>query len=311
MNQTIRFSSDQNRPQSSDDSIEDIILRYSGRGMTLLQKYLEPDYCAKAARQIFSLPRGNVLLTTGFYVSGHAETDGPPGTVVLAAALQKLGFVPTIVTDDICRELFESEHLSVEYVELDSDASVYQKLLEHYQPVCLISIERFGRNQKNDYANMKGRSIAAQTARIDTMFELAARQHILTVGIGDGGNEIGMGNLKDVIAEKLALNPCTVTVNELIIATTSNWGAYALAACLAVQNHSFIFPSCQQVSDYLNRIVAMGCVDGVTKKSEPSVDGFSLKVEEEILRALNQAARSVAASEVIGNGYWQIPFAGL
>lgn len=298
MDQTIRFSSDQFTEPSPNYSIEDIILRYSGRGMTLLQQYLEPGYCQKTARQILSLPRGSILLTTGFYVSGHAETDGPPGTVVLAAALQALGFTPTIVTDHICRELFEPEHLAVEYVELDSDVSDYQKLLKRYRPVCLISIERCGRNLKNDYANMRGRSIAAQTARIDTMFELAAAQHILTIGIGDGGNEIGMGNLKDIIAEKLELTPCAVTVDELIIATTSNWGAYALAACLAIQNHSPVLPSYRRVSDYLNRIVSLGCVDGVTRKPEPSVDGFPPGIEEEIFTALKQAALASAPSAV-------------
>lgn len=270
-----------------DYSIEDIVLRYSGRGMTVLQQYLHSGYCKRAAKRLLALERGNILLTTGFCVSGKAETDGPPGTVILAHALKKLGFHPTIVTDQICRGLFESEHFPVEYVDIGDDARVYQRLLERYRPVCLISIERCGRNLEEDYSNMRGISIARQTAQIDIMFDLASRSGILTIGIGDGGNEIGMGNLQDVITEKLSLTPCTVTVDELIVATTSNWGAYALAASLAVQKHQHLLMSYRELSRYLEHIVELGCIDGVTKKQEPSVDGFPPEIEREILGTLH------------------------
>ncbi|MDO4321510.1 MAG: DUF4392 domain-containing protein [Lachnospiraceae bacterium] len=274
-------------PSDRDYSIEDIVLRYSGRGMTILQRYLHSGYCDRAAKKLLALERGNILLTTGFCVSGRAETDGPPGTVILAHALKKLGFHPAIVTDQICRGLFESEGFPVEYAAVDADARIYQKLLDRYRPVCLIAIERCGRNLEEDYANMKGISIARQTAQIDIMFDLAAREGILTIGIGDGGNEIGMGNLKDVIEEKLSLIPCTVKVNELIIATTSNWGAYALAASLSIKKHQHLLMSYHELAEYLERIVALGCIDGVTKKQEPSVDGFPPEIEREILGTLH------------------------
>ena len=138
---------------------------------------------------------------------------------------------------------------------------------------------------------MRGVSIAEETASIDTLFELAAGQNILTVGIGDGGNEIGMGNLKDVISKQLSLIPCTVTVDELIVATTSNWGAYALTAWLELLSGKALLPAYGEIAGYLRRIVSLGCVDGVTKKQEPTVDGFSPDVEEEIFQALRECVR--------------------
>ena len=69
------------------ESIEGIILRHSKRGMTILQRELPEDYCRIAAREILSWKRGTVLLTTGFYVAGFAETDGPLGTVAVSKAL--------------------------------------------------------------------------------------------------------------------------------------------------------------------------------------------------------------------------------
>ncbi|MCD7765708.1 MAG: DUF4392 domain-containing protein [Lachnospiraceae bacterium] len=274
-------------------SIEDIVLLHSGRGMTLLQKYLRSAYCLHAARKLLSLPRGNVLLTTGFYVAGHAETDGPPGTLSVALALKKLGFEPTIVTDHICDGLFEPEGLSVIYADPETEKAWYQALLDRYHPVCLISIERCGHNCDNEYANMRGVSISAATAHIDTMFELAAKEQILTIGIGDGGNEIGMGNLKDAISKELSLNPCTVTVDELIIATTSNWGAYALVAYLDLLQEEHILPEYKEIADYIDRIVTDGCVDGVTKKQVPSVDGFPRETEREIIDLLHKITDAV------------------
>ena len=57
--------------------IEQLILARSTRGMERIARYLPPDYAARAARALWrSL---HVLITTGFYVEGRYETDGPPG----------------------------------------------------------------------------------------------------------------------------------------------------------------------------------------------------------------------------------------
>ena len=58
---------------------EEVTLRYSKRGMTMLKEYLQKDYCKRAAEKLLQAPKGNVLITTGFYVAGYAETDGPIG----------------------------------------------------------------------------------------------------------------------------------------------------------------------------------------------------------------------------------------
>lgn len=266
--------------------IEDTILRHSRRGMHLLREYMNRNFCGEAVQKLLSLKRGNILLTTGFYVAGFAETDGPVGTLFLARALKKLGFAPVIVTDSFCRGFFEEPGIEVKYMEFEAGEEAYRRLLEYYRPDALISIERCGINQNRDYANMRGMSIAAHTARTDLMFELANKQGILTIGVGDGGNEIGMGNLAEIIDKKLNLVPCVVTVDYLIIATVSNWGAYGMMAYLELLTGEKLLPDFSEAAAYLERIVRMGSVDGVTKEQEASVDGFSLEVEKEILTAL-------------------------
>lgn len=268
---------------------EEVTLRYSKRGMTLLKEYLQKDYCKKAAEKLLQAPKGNVLITTGFYVAGYAETDGPLGTLAVAKALEGLGYHGIVITDKYCEGFFELKNISVEYVAIDADQSVYEEILEKYRPVYMISIERCGHNLENEYANMRGDSITGQTACIDTLFELAAEKKIPTIGVGDGGNEIGMGNVRQVILEKLELNPCVVTVDDLIIATTSNWGAYALAAYMAKLSGRPVFITYEEIEEYMAQIVALGCVDGVTKQKKMGTDGFSMEIEKEIITSLKEA----------------------
>ena len=288
------------------NSIENIILGHSQRGMDRLRPYLVADFCAAAARSLWALPRGNVLLTTGFYVAGHAETDGPVGTVLLGQALQKIGFNPIIISDHYGRDIFAAEgDWEVVYVPMapENEAAYFNSILDRYHPVGLLAIERCGRTDQGDYLNMRGISIRNNTAPIDQLFIMARARHLLTIGIGDGGNEIGMGNLQAEIRQQLDLNPCTVEADHLIIATVSNWGAYGLLAALQAFTSVSLLPPAQAVENYLVKIVQRGCVDGVTQAGTYSVDGYDVEVEKEVLEQLSRAVqhRGVAAGLMRSN----------
>lgn len=60
---------------------------------------------------------------------------------------------------------------------------------------------------------------------------------ISTIGIGDGGNEIGMGKVQkrviDCIQNGRAI-ASTITTDHLITAGVSNWGGSALVAALSI-----------------------------------------------------------------------------
>ncbi len=271
---------------------ESIILRHSGRGMDLLREYLPEDYITQAAKAILSWKKGTVVLTTGFYVAGFAETDGPAGTIILSKALKALGYHPVIVTDLFCKGFFEPEEIDTVYMELDCDQREAQKLLETLQPVGMISIERCGINVHDDYENMRGISIREHTAPCDLLFELAPSRGIPTIGVGDGGNEIGMGNLQEVISKELPLVPCRVKTDHLVIASVSNWGAYGIAAKLEELTGKSVYSvvdgitPAEKVYRILERTVSIGSVDGVTHERIAHVDGFDGSVEMEIVTAL-------------------------
>lgn len=271
-------------------TIEEAILRHSWRGMLELSAFVSPTYCHDAAREILSWPRGTVLLATGFFVAGQPETDGPAGTMVLASALEKLGFTPVIVAEPFAREYFRIQGFRIAPTLPEKEEPFYAAMLKEHSPAGLVSIERCGRNDAGDYCNMRGESVAALTSSIDDLF-LQAKGRIPTVGVGDGGNEIGMGNLASQIRESLELSPCVVEVDNLVLASVSNWGAYGIAACLEELSGTPLLPEWQEVYDFLVRTVELGSVDGVTREPVATVDGYALSVSQSVYQNLLRLVR--------------------
>ena len=89
--------------------------------------------------------------------------------------------------------------------------------------------------------NMRGQSIDAYTAPTHRLFDRIVSQglSITTIGIGDGGNEIGMGSFPwESIVEALGAElggriAARIATDFAIIGGVSNWVAYALALTLA------------------------------------------------------------------------------
>jgi hypothetical protein len=132
---------------------------------------------------------------------------------------------------------------------------------------------------------MRGRDITSKTSPAHWLFEVAAHQEprVVTIGIGDGGNEIGMGKIAwDIIRRNIPrgeLIACRVPTDYLIVAGVSNWGAYALAAGFALLHDGHLpagFFHEQSERQLLSVMVAQGpLVDGVTVQPTATVDGLS------------------------------------
>ena len=132
-------------------------------------------------------------------------------------------------------------------------------------------------------------AILVLTYVLVTLVVQAARRGIPTVGVGDGGNEIGMGNVAHVIARRLALEPCVVTVDNLVVATVSNWGAYGIVAAMGRQAQRPLLPAFDRIGGFYRFIVDRGSVDGTTGRCQLTVDGFSMETERHVVESLLQA----------------------
>jgi hypothetical protein len=163
-----------------------------------------------------------------------------------------------------------------------------REMLARYGPALLISIERCGRTADGHYLNMRGLDVSMETAQVDFLFDGT----VPSVGIGDGGNEIGMGNVAGAVAAcgKLVSDPCVTTVNRLVIASVSNWGGYGLVAALSSLAKRDLLPSIEDEQRLVARTAALGAVDGTTGESDGKVDGFEPGVTAEILGDLRRLA---------------------
>jgi len=203
-------------------TIEEIILQHGDRGIELVARSLPSQYCLRAAEALWICPRGTVLITTGFPVGRTYETDGPVAAVGLYRALEQLGFEPHFTAAPPIAHVLAERYRVVEFPILDLDQSrePARRLLQQHQPVAMVAIERPGHAADGRCYNMQHEDISDRTAKLGVLFDMA---ECLTIGIGDGGNEIGMGNVLEVLA-RLEIRPCVVRTTHLIAATTSNWG---------------------------------------------------------------------------------------
>jgi hypothetical protein len=275
-------------------TIEDVVLRYDKRGVSALRPHVPADFCHQAAR-LLAERAGVVLITTGFYIlkTGTPETDGPPGAVVIGQALERLGRKVLYVTDRTSALLMGELTTPAQVLTFpvaDDLASVRfaKEVLDRHEPALLVSIERCGRTAKGRYLNMRGLDVSAETAQVDFLFEGL----IPSVGIGDGGNEIGMGNVADAVAAsgKLVSDPCVTRVDRLVIASVSNWGGYGVIAALSSLVGRDLLPTIEEERRLVERTAALGAVDGTTAEADGKVDGFEPAVTAEILTDLRRLA---------------------
>lgn len=283
-------------------SIEDIILSHDRRGISRLRGHLPGDFCCEAAAFLLGKMgrgRGPAVITTGFYVpcAGAAETDGPPGAIALGGALQSLGFDVVYVTDTYTVPLLSGqsslEGNVIEFPIADQESSrrFAGHVLAEIQPSVLISVERCGLTADRRYLNMSGDDITDYTAKIDYLF-LGGKD---SLGIGDGGNEIGMGNLARYIpaVDTLPPRPALTPVEKLVIASISNWGAYGVVAGLSGLVRRNLLPSSEWEKGLIHELVAGGAVDGFSGQRRSAVDGLDLEDNAWALVELHRAVESM------------------
>ena len=278
-------------------SIEDIILDHDRRNISALRPYLPADYCTQAARYIQE-HAGTTFVINGFYIigAGATETDGPPGAVAIGKALQALGRRVVYVTDRYTVDVMQGivgrdvEVIDFPIVGHAESRSFAKELLERFQPSLLISTERCSLTSQGLYRNIHGVDISAYNAKVDYLFQ----QHLHSIGIGDGGNEIGMGNLVGVIPQMPSLpdDPAATRTTHLVIASVSNWGALGLVAAMSLVEGKNLLPSLEEEAERLKQTVDLGAVDGVTQGQVYKVDSFTLEENGAVLSRLHKVVEA-------------------
>jgi Domain of unknown function (DUF4392) len=251
-----------------------------------------------------------VMLLTGFSVDdGLPETDGPLGTAALGHVLKVLGKEVTYVADPTNTPILEAVLKSLNseitpVITFDAEHGNAQNpannLLDKYTPDAVIAIELPSRTENGTRHNMRGINIDGFNGPVDQIvIEANKRSSIKTVGVGDGGNEVGMGGLTGIPkALDGSLMAASVEVDFPVTAWNSNLGAEAIGAVMLAQAGELDqLHSQDQQTAMIQAALTAGAVDGVTRGSiagEPStdgkyitgVDGFSPRAHAGILEIL-------------------------
>jgi hypothetical protein len=178
------------------------------------------------------------------------------------------------------------------------------KILDEMNPKAAISIERPGRNEKGFYHMANGRSITDFVARIDELFEGVGKRGGLTIGIGDLGNELGMGVLKEATKKTIfygekcrcgcgggigASSPAEATIFGAI----SEDAAYAFLACLA---YLLSQPEILQSTEMETRILEVACnrgaIDGPSGLRNPWIDYLDVKIHNHQIELMREIIQS-------------------
>lgn len=260
-----------------------------GRGSETLMTFSRGDLF-RAARQLVTGKPARALVVTGFYIPKAevpaAETDGPLGALEVCMALRAIGGDAWLVTDDCCEPVIRpsaatmlpDDHILIAPVRdrFDGWMNGVIDLAKANDIDTIIYIERVGPAADGHPRNMRGIDITEWTAPLSRLTQL----QLHTIGVGDGGNEIGMGRVAEYAiegvvdhGEKIA---CRVATDELIVSGTSNWGAHALVCAMRAMGQPAIDPYLRSAwhRETLETIVAHGGLDGVHMTNVATVDGL-------------------------------------
>jgi len=205
-----------------------------------------------------------------------AESDGPPGAASLARALSvAFRAVPIILVEDELIPSMKATMLAAGLFPLPPDEvleaheigqktgaryvcsvidfpkdtqqakKASEELIKKFSPSAVVTVEKGGMNEKGVFHNSRGFATGKYISKIDYLIDEGKRRGIPTVGIGDGGNEIGMGVIGEWIKKEIPYGakcrcPCGSGIapynktDSLIVAPISNWGAYGLEAAIAL-----------------------------------------------------------------------------
>ena len=249
--------------------IDYILASYDMRNLSNF--YPAPASVEHAAHRLLELdPGASIVILTGFCVTETliegemvpvCETDGPPGAVLAGETLRQLSYNVSYVADPVTAGIlraclksvngdgegvheFVSSHNEVERI------AEAQRLIDQLKPQAMLAGELASRNWYDGIRrNMRGTDIDRWNPPVDEML-VQFRGTGLIVAVGDGGNEAGMGNLKDKIP--LALDGKTVMASGVysdipITSWNSNLGLQAIAATAAVSYTHLTLPTILRV----------------------------------------------------------------
>lgn len=295
------------------------------------RNYTKKPLAMSAAERLVQTLKANdfVYIFTGFVLLPHkkAEMDGMVGSMLLARALVKAFDVKPVIicpTDCInavknmsyvvglhCYENLEEVKnypISMGVVAFTKEIlmaeSQANEILSQGLPSAIISIECPGANTNGVYHNAVGMDVTELEAKSDVLFQKCKNIGILNIAIGDLGNEMGMGTISGYVNSYIpyaANGDCVcgchggimakTEADNIITATVSDWGCYAMIAAIAYLKHDIdIMHHGEMEREVMKMATRSGMVD-MTGWLDPAIDGFGIQLNKLIVDLMRECIR--------------------
>jgi hypothetical protein len=225
-----------------------------------------------------------------------------------------MGHSVRILTDPACAGPFEGLirylGLPVEVLRIGlEDRPMQERMVEENE--VFVAIERLGGNVNGNLYGVNGKPRRGMRANLDHLFRTARARGKPTLAIGDGGNEIGFGKIRPRLEREMPdfaykdVTPCgggiysAVETDTLLVANSSNIGAYGVTAALALLRRDPSLCHTPQLDYALAHVGAgLGLVDGVNGALRPWCDGIPPEANAavvEIMRNIVERTLEAAA----------------
>ena len=295
-----------------------------------------PISIVAAEKLIEYVSKGDVvLILTGAGLKPilpEGENDGPPGAAALARVLYRgIGAVPVYVLEQHHTRPVVASSQSLGLMIKDfHDAKTYrlgaavenapplqegvpdwvEDVLERYDPKAIICTERIGPGKNGVMHSATAMPLPSfdptPGAAVDTspLVEEATKRGILTIGVGDHGNEIGFGAIYDTVVELIPKGDvmgATTPTDIVFPAMMSNWGCYGIEAALAyLLKKPELMHTAIQEERLLRDCLNAGGLEAAFCTTEFFVDGLEGETSMAVVQILGNIVRKNLESPSTG-----------
>lgn len=270
--------------------------------------------------------RSKVLVLTG---AGYppsmpqGESDGPPGAAAIAKIIYKgLRAIPVYVCEDMhkdpiiassvasglmVRPLKHAEDHGLGAVCMTAPLSQDEvqawatKMLDDLKPSAVISTERLGPAKDGVVYNATAQAFSGPEAPhtglvdISALVVEASKRGILTIGIGDHGNEIGFGAIGEAVAKTMPKGErlATVVPTDIVLPVSmSNWGCYGIEAALAfLLKRPDLMHTSREEERVIRACLDAGGLEAAHCTTDFIVDGLDGETSMAVVQILNNIVR--------------------
>ncbi len=261
-------------------------------GLYKIAREAEGQPLTLAAAKLLSRPPSHIGIVTGAAVPDHmpvGENDGPLGSIILAETLTRLEHQVTIYTDPPAappiESLIKNRGLEIPCVHLNLHDIEQQDVIAQNLDLA-IGIERHGGNLKGNLYGITGLPRHPFRSNVDHLFTTMTVMGKSTLGIGDGGNEIGFGKVYDVLCKSMPefnlkkKTKCgegiftVIPADVLMVGTSSNIGCYGVVAALALKyKNADLCHTAEAEHTIVAEGVELGLTDGGSGQIIEAIDG--------------------------------------